>query len=218
MNIFDKYYYGENGQILGDSIKIAGEKIGEEVKASEINISGILIAKRIKCNGLYVKGSVHSDEITTKLLKCKGEIIAKNAIAEKISLIGQIESNNISAEEINIVGKLKSNDLNFKNFYLMGEIFSKMVDGDKIEVKGGGKIEEIKCKEIKIKRAEKRMFWKSNKLEIGKLTANNVDIENCIVKNLECNSGNIGDGAKINHLITTGKVQISKKAVIEERR
>ena len=50
------------------------------------------------------------------------------------------------------------------------------------------------------------------------MIANNVDIENCNIENLECNSGNIGDGAKIEYLIATGEVHISKKAVIGEKK
>ncbi|MGB9815197.1 MAG: hypothetical protein ACPLVI_04520 [Thermoplasmata archaeon] len=216
MNLFDKYYYGDEESRYTGTVNILGKKKMDEIVASEVHVKGMLKSGIIRCNGLYVDGNVESDVIETGRIDARGRISSESITGKRMEIMGMVSSEIIRCNEIRVKGRIKSENIYSQELYVMGEISSEYVKGKSIEINGKGKVEKIEAENTKIER-ERYLFRKMDRLEIETLISESVEIEDCIVNRLECNNGKIGRGTLIRHLKAKGEIIIKDDARILER-
>ena len=170
-------------------------------KLQSLNSSGSLSFGNLECNELKIEGECQGKVVNSQNISVSGTFDVHTVKAEKsLKIEGSIDSENVFAEEIIMESR-------------------------------GGSIIEVKCTKIKIFHGEihdigssilsgifgrKFQHQSNSRVRIGKIDADEVDLQNCEVDEIKCKDAMVGSNCAIKKLIVSGKYKVSESSTVNE--
>lgn len=138
-----------------------------------------------------------SDDLELKSLHIEGESRGSRINLENLEVEGEISVDEIIVTNLNIEGILKSSK----------------VQAGKISIESqSGSIGEIQCKSIRVFNNRKS----KSRIRIDRITASEVDLENCDVESIECTNAIIRSNCAIRKLSVKGDYTIDGGSRVDE--
>ncbi len=200
-------------------MKIAGEATYIDAKSKRHSIEGVgSLPDDINLQNLNVSGSIEFDEISCDKIKIEGSGEGKSLTAKNLSVDGSLE-----VDEVKVEALLKiSGSINIDN-----------LTADEILMESrGGRIGAIKCVSVKIFHGEDHdvsgsifsgifghkfsQYKISPRVQIKTIDADKVNLQNCEVDVIRCNSAKISSNCVIEKLLVTGECEVADDAKVGE--
>jgi|GEM_PF-2566937 len=203
-------------------MKIEGEALYVSKAGKRHRIEGYgSLPDSVELEKLDVDGSVSFGKIFCDKFKVDGECSGDSLTAEKVVAEGECRIDFIKAvKSLEIEGSMKIDSVE---------------SADVVIESRSGTIGEINCTDLRIfdsndnfdaefsfgdfsmKFSQQKSFKKNfSQVRIKKITAENVELENCKVSLIECINANIGSNCDIEKLIVSGKCKIASDSEVVE--
>ena len=200
-------------------MKIEGEAKYVDSRGKTHSIEGVgSLPDEVNLQSLNVSGSIEFDEISCDKIKIEGSGEGKSLTAKNISVDGSLEVDEVKVESL---------------FKISGGVNIDNLTADEILMESrGGRIGAIKCGSVKIFHGEDHEVGGSilsgifghkasqhkisTRVQIKTIDADKVNLQNCEVDVIRCNSAKISSNCVIEKLLVTGECEIADDAKVGE--